>query len=269
MGGTLISFVGMAIGVRHLSSSMGTFEILLLRSAVALAILAPILLCNRDEVDTRLLGRQALRNVVHFGAQYCWTLGIAILPLVEVFALEFTMPIWVTFLSVLFLKEALTLPRVVAAVGGFLGVLIILRPGADVFDPAALIVLMAAIGFAGSVVLVKSLADHVSPLAIVFWMSALQMPMGLVPALNDWVPPTWWDVPAIMLVGMTGLSAHYTMAQALKLADASFLLPIDFLRVPLIALIGFLLFNEPISAWVLAGAVVIFGANYYAATSEG
>lgn len=263
-----MSFIGMAIGVRHLSFSMGTFEILTLRSFVALAILIPVALRWRDTVNTYMFGRQFARNVVHFSGQYCWALGIALLPLSEVFALEFTMPIWVFVLAVFFLNEKLTKPRLIAVAGGFAGILLILRPGAAVFDPAAFIVLAAAIGFAGSVVLVKSMSAHVSSLAIVFWMTVMQLPMALFPALLNWVTPTWAHVPWIILVGVTGLSAHYTMAQALKLADATFLLPIDFLRVPLIAIVGFALFDEPISVWVFAGAALIFGANYYATIKE-
>ena len=213
-------------------------------------------------------GMHAVRNTVHFGAQYCWTLGVVLLPLAEVFALEFTMPVWVALFAYLFLGERISRARLVAVGVSFLGILVILRPGLTIIDPASFIVLLAAMGYGLSIVMVKSLTRDCSPAIIVVWMILLQLPMGFAFALFDWSTPSLSDLPWILLAGVTGLSAHYTMAQALRLLDASIAIPIDFFRVPLIALIGFYFYGETIEVWLLIGAVMIFGSNYYALRAE-
>ncbi|MFV0303477.1 MAG: DMT family transporter [Paracoccus sp. (in: a-proteobacteria)] len=271
MVGSLASFIGMAIGSRELADTMPIAQILVIRSLVGLTvvlILARHLLPElRQMRDIRLHG---LRNIVHFGAQYCWTLGVALMPLAEVFALEFTMPIWVALFAWAALGERIGRARILATLASFIGVLIVLRPGAGIVDPAAFVVLLAAAGYGASAVFVKRLTRHNSPQVIVVWMVLMQLPMGLalLAVRGGWVAPVWGDLLWALLVGITALSAHYTMAQALRSLDASIAIPIDFLRVPLIAVIGWLLYDEPISAAVFIGAAVIFTANFAAMRSE-
>src|SRR5690606_35889185 len=128
-----------------------------------------------------------------FFAQYLWTIGIVLLPLASVFALEFTMPIWVAFFAFLFLKERLTTPRILATIGGFIGVLVIVRPGLGMVDPAAGLVLIAAAGYGLSLILVKQLTREVSPGAIVVWMILIQLPLGFLVSLTDWRPVSFTD----------------------------------------------------------------------------
>lgn len=267
----LASFIGMAIGSRELADTMSIAQILVIRSLVGLVvvlILARHLLPElRQMRDIRLHG---LRNLVHFGAQYCWTLGVALMPLAEVFALEFTMPIWVAIFAWAALGERIGRARIIAMAVSFIGVLIVLRPGAAIIDPAAFVVLLAAAGYGASTVFVKRLTRNSSPQIIVVWMVLMQLPMGLalLALRGGWVAPGWADLPWMLMVGITALTAHYTMAQALRVMDASIAIPIDFLRVPLIAVIGWLLYGEPISAAVFIGAVIIFTANFTAMRSE-
>lgn len=264
MGGTLASFSGMAVAARELSADLSTFEILFFRSFVGLLILLPFVLRNRGAgLRTRRLGLQLLRNVLHFGGQYGWVAAIAVLPLAEAFALEFTMPIWATLLAVLALGERMTSPRYIAVIGGFVGVLVILRPGFAAFNPAVIYMLAAALCFASAVVITKVLIRSDSPLTIIFYMSVIQLPLGLVPALFDWTPPTLAHVPWFILVGLGALTAHFCLARALNLVDATIVLPIDFLRLPLIAFIGAAFYDEPLVIWVIIGAAIIFGANYF------
>lgn len=271
MLGSLTSFIGMAVASRQLSTAMPIVQILVLRSLVGLvvaALLAPRLWPElRRHRDFPL---HLARNVVHFAAQYAWTLGVALLPLAQVFALEFTMPIWVALFAWAALGERVTRIRIAAIAVSFLGVLIVLRPGAGMINPAALLVLASAAGYGASAVFVKRLTRSASPAVIVVWMVLLQLPMGLalMALTGGWVAPRPADLPWIAVVGLTALSAHYTMAQALRVMDASIAIPIDFLRVPLIAVIGWLAYAEPISAAVLFGAVVIFAANFTAMRAE-
>lgn len=271
MCASLASFIGTAIASRELSANMPVLEILFLRTVVGAGL---VLLFARQlwPEMTRLkdMRLHAARNVVHFSAQYCWTLGIVLLPLAQVFALEFTMPIWAALFAWLFLGERVKRARILAIAASFVGVLIILEPGSEGINPAALIVLLAAAGFGASAILVKRLTRNCSSAMIVVWMTLMQLPMALVLLLiaGSWVTPQLADVPLLLTAGLMGLSAHYTMAQALRIMDASVAIPIDFLRVPLIAVIGWMFYDEALSAAIFAGALLIFGANYMAMRAE-
>ncbi|MFL6967931.1 DMT family transporter [Pseudomonas alvandae] len=260
---SLLSFIGMAVASRELSTFMSIFEILFFRSFIGLIIISPVIYKQRAQLQQTLnLGMQIGRNAVHFAGQYAWTVGVASLPLVKVFALEFTTPIWVSLLAFLFLKERISSARVLAAIGGFVGVLVVLRPGIDSIDVAALIVLLAAMGYATSIIMVKKLTLTSSPTIIVIWMVLLQLPLGFGLSLAQWRTPNLECIPWILLLGVTGLSAHFAMAKALSVMDASIAIPIDFFRVPLIAVVGFFLYNESLEIWVLVGALIIFVSNY-------
>jgi drug/metabolite transporter (DMT)-like permease len=175
---------------------------------------------------------------------------------------------WVALLAWLFLGERPAAHRWVAVGGGLAGVALIVRPGTAAFGGAALVVLAAALCFAGSVLLVKSLLRTDGVTAVVFHMSLIQLPMGLVPSLFVWVTPGWTDAPWLAAMGVTALGAHYSMGRALSLADASFALPIDFLRLPCIALVALAVYGEPVDAWTLLGAALIFAGNYWSVRAE-
>lgn len=266
----LFSFIAMTVATRQLSADLPVFQILTLRSAVGLLLI--LSLSRRIWPELRRMEKiplNLLRNSIHFTGQVCWTFGVVLLPLAEVYALEFTMPVWMAVFAFLILGERITRPRLLAIGLSFLGVLVILRPGSGVFDPASFFVLGAAAAFGLQVVLVKMLTRHCSPAIIVVWMVVMQLPMGLVLALPDWRPVGLPHLPWIVIAGIMGLSAHYTMARALKLLDASVAMPIDFFRVPLIAVVGFYLYGETISIWLVIGAGLILFANYYAIRAEG
>lgn len=269
MLGCLASFVGMAVASRELSETLSVFQILFFRSVVGVVIILMFARALMPELKKmERFGFHLARNGVHFAAQYCWTLGVALLPLAEVFALEFTMPVWVALFAFLLLGEQISKPRLFAVFVSFLGILVILRPGLTIVDPISFVVLLSAMGYGLSVIMVKSLTRDCSSAIIVVWMVLLQLPMGLVLAMFDWRPPSLGDLPWIIVAGATALSAHYTMAQALRMLDASIAIPIDFFRVPLIALVGFYFYGESIEIWLLIGAAMIFGSNYYALRKE-
>jgi drug/metabolite transporter (DMT)-like permease len=262
MSGALFSFLTMAIGARELSGALGTFEILFFRSLIGL--IAVSLLLTRHgwrQIATTRLGVHIVRNTAHFGGQFGWFYGIAFIPLAEVFAIEFTVPVWTALLAALLLGEDITRPRLIAVVLGVIGVWMILRPGAAVVHPAAIAVLLGAVGYATSHTLTKKLSGSDTPLAILFYMTLIQLPLGLVPALSRWVVPGLTAWPWLVAVGLTALSAHYCMTRAFQLADATVVVPMDFLRLPLAAVVGFFFYAEKIEWWVLAGAVVIFAGS--------
>jgi drug/metabolite transporter (DMT)-like permease len=262
MTGTLVSFMAMAIGGRELSAELNTFQILFFRSLVGLVAIGALLGRNGwRQLQTGSFLLHAARNTAHFGGQFGWFYGLAALPLAEVFAIEFTVPVWTAVLATLLLGERLSRPRVMAIALGIAGMLIILRPGGAVFQPAALAVLAGAVGYALSHTLTRKLAQIDPPMVIIFYMTAIQLPLGLVPSLAGWVTPSRAMCPWLLAVGLSALTAHYCMARALKLADATVVVPMDFMRLPLIALVGLTLYGERPDVLVLAGAVVMLAGN--------
>jgi drug/metabolite transporter (DMT)-like permease len=269
MTASIASFVLMTVAARQLTARMATFEILFLRSLVALVILAAIRpRLAADAFATRRPGLHVARNLVHFCGQYAWVWAIALTPLAVVTAIEFTTPVWVALLAALLLGERITPPRWAAITGGVVGVLVIVRPGTSALSPGALIVLAGAFCFASAILIVKTILRSDRVTAVVFYMSLIQLPLGLLGALFAWVWPGPGDLPWICAIGLTSLTAHYSMGRALSLGDASFVLPIDFLRLPCIALAALLIFGERIDGWTMAGAAFIFAGNYWSLRRE-
>jgi len=269
MVGALLSFSLMAVSVRELLHSMGSFEILFMRSFVSLALLL-LLLPRRGlaALRTRRFGLHLLRNVFHFGGQYAWVFAISLLPLATVFAIEFTMPVWAALLAMLFLGERLNQGRVVMLVLGVAGVLVMLRPGVGTVQPAALVMLLGAFAYAATMISTKRLSGEDSAFAILFYMGVIQLPLALLPALPQWVWPGIRDLPWVFVIGAAGLVAHYCMTRSFRLADAMVVVPIDFLRLPLIAVVGIIFYGEPIDLTIMLGAAVIFAGTFYSIRRE-
>jgi drug/metabolite transporter (DMT)-like permease len=261
MVGALLSFCVMAVAIRKLSGPLTVMEILALRAALGLAIVGSVALVRpqqRRSINLRRLPLHVLRNSVHFGSQYLWALGLLLLPLATVFALEFTMPAWTMLLAPFFLGERMTRSRVGAVILGLIGVLVILRPGVESFKPAALIVLVAALGYGAQNIATKKLTATESTFAIVFWMNVIQLFLALAFAGPFFVGKLTADlVPAIAGLGSAGLFAHFCLSNAFRAGDASVVVPLDFMRIPLIAVIGWWLYDEPLDVFVFAGAALI------------
>jgi drug/metabolite transporter (DMT)-like permease len=269
MGGAVLSFSLMAIAVRELLRTMGSFEILFLRSVVSLVImLAVVAYAGMERLRTRRFGLHVLRNLFHFSGQYAWVYAIAMLPLAMVFAIEFTMPVWSAVLAVLLMGERLNHGRIVMLALGLIGILIILKPGVEAVPAAALIMLLGSFAYAATMISTKQLAKTDSALAVLFYMSLIQVPLALVPALQQWVTPALAELPWVLAVGVTGLSAHFCLTRSLRIADATLVIPIDFLRLPLIALVGMAFYGEPLQPSILIGAAVIFAGTYYSIRRE-
>ncbi|HEY8251813.1 MAG TPA: DMT family transporter [Burkholderiales bacterium] len=269
MGGAVLSFTVMALAVRGLQARMGSFEIVFFRSVVMLAIvLAMLPRAGMVSVLTRKFSLHLWRNLIHFVGQVLWVYSIGVLTLATVFAIEFTMPVWASLLAWMFLKERLTFPRLVMLAFGLAGVLVILRPGAGSFHPAALAMVLGSLCYASSFIFTKRLTSTDSTLAVLFWMAVIQTPISAAAAAPQWVTPGWADVPWILGIGAGSFSAHYCMTRAMKLVDAMVAVPIDFIRLPLIALIGAAFYGEALDPMVFVGAAVIFAGTYYSLSRE-
>lgn len=262
MGGTLLSFAAMAVAARELSADLGTFQILAIRSFIGLLLISAILSrMGWHHLSLRNFKIHLVRNLAHFCGQFGWFYAIAFIPLAAVFAIEFTVPIWTAVFATILLAERITRVRALAIVLGVIGVLIILRPGLAVVHPAALVLLGGAFAYGLSHVLTKKLSGRDSSLCILFYMTLIQLPLGLLPAAFNWTTLTAVHWPWLMVVGVTGLSAHYCMVRALSLADATVVIPMDFLRLPLIALVGYAFYGEYIDGYLAVGAGFILAGN--------
>ena len=266
MMGAVVSFSCMAVGGRSVSFELDTFEIMMFRSFVGFIVVVGFakMLGTLSEVKYDRLGTHALRNVFHFAGQNLWFYALTLIPLAQVVALEFTSPLWVLVLSPLFLGERLTRIRVIAAICGFVGVLIVARPSPETISVGMISAAIAAIGFAGTMILTKRLTRTQSLTCILFWMTAMQAVLGIVCAGydGDIAVPSLPSVPWLVLIGLAGLCAHFCLTKALTLAPATVIVPVDFLRLPVIAIIGLTLYAEPLDIFVILGAIIIFGANY-------
>jgi drug/metabolite transporter (DMT)-like permease len=262
MVGALLSFSVMAVSIRELSiRGLSIFEILAIRSGIALLVLL-FLLAVRPQLRVhalpRRMGLNFLRNTVHYASQYAWALALTMLPLATVFALEFTMPGWTALLAVWLLHEKMTPSRFGVVVLGLIGVLVILRPGIASFNPAALLVLAAAVGYAITMITTKKLTMTETTFGIIFWMAVIQLPLSLIgsdPAVFFHLG-TRHILPAIG-VGIAGLTSHYCLSNAFRAGDATLVVPLDFMRIPLIAVVGWALYGERLDIFVLLGALII------------
>jgi drug/metabolite transporter (DMT)-like permease len=261
MVGTLLSFSLMAISIRQLGGILNLFELLTVRAVGGLGLLLLVM-----AVQPSLFGYLALRkpfvhlvrNGTHFVANICWTNAVILLPLATVFAIEFLMPVWAGLLAVLLLGERFTVSRAGTIVLGFLGVLVILRPGIQGFQLAALGVLLASFGYAASNIATKKLIPVQTTIAIIFWMNVMQIGMAL-PGIDMAFPARLALHQWLWAFGLAfgGAFAHYCLTNALRVADAIVVIPLDFLRIPLIAFVGWMFYGERIDLWVFIGAGII------------
>jgi drug/metabolite transporter (DMT)-like permease len=263
MAGWLACMVVMAVAGREATLELSVFEVMELRSLIGLCLLYPLIhrAGGVRAMKTAHLGRQLLRNVAHYGAQCGWLAALTLIPLAQVVSIEFTMPIWTAILAVAFLGERMGLWKNIAVLLGLLGVAIIVRPFGGEVSTGQLIALAASLGFATSIIMVKALTRTDRVIAILFWMVVIQSLLGLVPALLVWRWPSTTVWGWLVVIGFCGTYSHYCMTRALLHADATLVVPMDFLRVPLAALTGWLVYAERIDLATAAGAGLILVGN--------
>lgn len=266
MIGAIVSFSAMAVAGRELASDLDTFEMMTYRSVIGVVIVvaAATVRGKLGEITTRQLGRHALRNIAHFAGQNLWLASLSLIPLAQVFALEFTSPLWVILLAPLLLGERFSARKLGVVVCGFAGILIIAQPGVTPVSLGTVTAAGAAVCFALTGILTKQLTRHASVTCILFYLTVMQLVFGLVCAGvdGDISLPTLATLPGIVVIGLGGLAAHYCITTAMTLAPATVVLPVDFARLPVIAMVGMLVYDEPIKMSVFLGALLIFGANY-------
>ncbi|MEM7642299.1 MAG: DMT family transporter [Pseudomonadota bacterium] len=266
MVGAIASFTSMAVAGRAVSLQLDTFEIMLYRSCVGVVIVLAVGLATGrlGTVTTRNLPLQTFRNIAHFTGQNLWFLAITLAPLAQVFALEFTSPLWVLLLAPLILGERVRRVQYAIAAIGFVGVLVVAQPFSGSLSVGLIWAGLAAFFFALTNLLTRKLTRDETVIGILFWLTVLQLIFGIVCAGidGDIARPDATTAPWLILIGLAGLCAHWCLTNALSLAEASVVMPVDFLRLPLIAVIGALAYAEPMDPWVLLGGAIVFGAAW-------
>ncbi|QYX58585.1 DMT family transporter [Roseovarius sp. SCSIO 43702] len=272
MIGSVCAFSAMAVAGREVSFAFDTFEIMMYRSLIGLVIVLAVasLAGTRGQITRRKPGLHLVRNVAHFTGQNLWFYAITVIPLAQVFALEFTSPLWALLLAPLVLGERLTTRRVVLACVGFAGILVVTRPSPETLDWGIGAAATAAVGFAITAIFTRKLTRTETLTCILFWMTALQSVMGLLCAGidGDIALPRLATLPWLVVIALGGLVAHTCLTKALSLAPATVVMPVDFARLPLIAMIGMLFYGESLDIFVFLGAGIIFAANYANIWSE-
>lgn len=266
MCGAIASFSAMAVSARMIGDRHDTFEILAYRSLLGVALVLAVVATTGQtaRLGTRRLGAHAFRNTVHFTGQALWFFAIASIPLAQVIAIEFTSPLWVVLAAPFFLGERLTPAKVLAAILGLAGVLVVARPDFGRVEPGLLAAAGAALFFAATTVITKRLTRGEDIVAILFWLVSFQAGFGLVLAAADGAmrPPDAGTLPWLGVIGLSGLGAHFSLTRALSLAPASQVVPFDFARLPLLAVVGALVFDEPLTLGLAVGAGLILVANW-------
>jgi drug/metabolite transporter (DMT)-like permease len=266
MLGAMVSFTAMAVAGRELAGTLDTFEIMMYRSFIGVIIVLSVATATgtRSEISTNRLGLHTTRNIFHFTGQNLWFYALIYIPLSQLFAFEFTNPLWIAILAPFLLGEVMTRTRILAFVLGFIGILIVARPESAPITFATFAAAACAFMFALTTICTKHLGKTEPTMSILFWLTVLQGLFGIICAGYDGdiaIPPAE-KLHWVAIVGFGGLLAHYSITTALKLAPASVVAPLEFLRLPLIAVVGFILYDEPLLATVFIGAIIVFGANY-------
>ena len=263
MVGWLTLMVVIAVAGREATRELSVFQIMLMRSVLGMGLLWPLVHAagGLSAMRTQRLPQHALRNGVHYAAQYGWFVALTLIPLAQLVSIEFTMPIWSAVLAVFFLGERMNGRKWLAVVLGLVGVAVIVRPSAGTVDAGQLIALACAFGFAISVVLVKSLTQTEAAITVIFWMLVIQSAIGLVPALLVWQWPSAQTWGWVLVVAFCGTYSHYCFARAMQHADTTVVVPMDFLRVPLTALAGWLVYSEQVDLLTGLGVLLILAGN--------
>ena len=266
MTGAMLSFTLMAISGRSLADKLDTFEIMTYRSLIGIVIVLAVAFYAGTwrQFSTQRLGLHLVRNLFHFAGQNLWFFALIYVPLSQMFVFEFSSPLWVAIFAPLILSERLTLTRFFAATIGFFGILVVVRPDFSNLPPELIAAALCAIGFAGATITTKLLTRTETITCILFWLVALQAMFGFIMAGYDGqidVPQgTEWGW--LTLIGVCGLCAHFCITSALQLAPATVVTPFEFLRLPMVSIVGVWLYNEGLEWQVFVGALVVLGANW-------
>lgn len=262
-------FACMIALIRTASKEVHPFEVAFFRNIVGVAMMAPMLIRSGPRaLSTGRFSLHLVRAALGFASMLCWFYTVSVLPLAEAVALNFTAPLFATLFAVMILKEQVGPRRWGALIFGFIGVMVVLRPGAEAVTLPALLAIVSALLVGGSTISIKTLSGSETPNTIVLFMVLLMTPMSLVPAIFVWETPSWNALVWMILLGLAGTFSHLSLARGFAIAEASALMPYDFSRLIFVAIIGYFFFNETPDIWTWIGGLVIAVSSIYVAHRE-
>lgn len=264
-----VSFAFMMTSVRYMDGKFDAFQIVLVRALVGILLVGPLV--SRSGIGalrTNRLPMHFVRTLFALFAMATLYYALADIPVAQAIALTFLIPLFTTIAAGLVLREAVGVHRWGATLVGFAGAMVIIRPGVIEFELPVMLVVLSSALYAGAWSSVKILTRTDSPAVTVFWLNVLMVPLTAIPAAFLWVTPDWSDTLPLMVMALSGWSAHFCQARAFEHSDASAVMPFDFLRLPLGALFGYVLLAEFIDVWTWTGAVIIFVSGYYITRRE-
>jgi len=255
--------------VRHVSDGMHPFEITFFRNLFGLFAILPLAMrAGIGSLRSRQPGLQLLRSGFGLIAMLTWFYGLSVVPIAQATALSFTAVIFGSIGAALVLGERMRLRRWSAVVAGFIGALVILRPGFGEVNPAALIVVLSSICWAGALLTVKRLSSTDSVVCIVTWNSVLLTVLSLPVAIPVWITPKLEQLLWLGLIGVLATLGHLAMTGAFKASDATVVFPVDYTRLVWASVIGYLVFSEVPDVWTWVGGTIIFASTTYIAYRE-
>lgn len=269
MVGSACCFGAMAIAIRLAARHLHPFEVAFFRCVFGLLFTLPLLFHYGPRfLRTQRMPLYLLRCALGVVSMLAAFWAIANMPIAKAIALSYSTPLFVTIGAIFVLGEAVRARRWSAVIAGFIGVLLIVRPGLHGYSPAALVALLAAVMSASVSICLKFLSRTEAPDAIVIWTTLLWVPLSLPAALLFWQWPQGMEWLYLVAAGLLGTSGHMCWMRALKIGDVSLLTPISFVQMPVVAVLAYLLFDETLDRWTILGAAVIFGANAYITVRE-
>lgn len=262
-------FAAMNGAIRHISTEIHPFEIAFFRNFFGFLFMLPWLMsAGLGALKTDRLGLYTLRGAFGIAAMMAWFWSLSVMPLAEAVALNFTLPLFATILAAVILREVVRVRRWTAIFIGFVGAMVILRPGAQEIGLPQLMVLFAALMMAATAITVKVLARTESPVAIVMYMTIFLTPLSAIPAVFVWEWPDWNSLVWLASIGLIANFSHLCITHAFKVADASAVMPFDFARLVFVAIIGYVFFDEFADTWTWVGAGIIAVSAVYIAHRE-
>lgn len=268
MLGSTLSFALMVLAIRYATATVPTTEIAFFRNVFGLIVLLPFVLRRGAGLPrTRHLGLYLARTSIGLAAMLCGFWAVGHLPLAQAISLSYATPLFVTIGAVLWLGETVRIRRWLAVAAGFIGVLVILRPGTG-FSPGMIVALLGALFAALVAIQIKQLSRFDPADTVVFYTYVFWVPMSLLPALLQWVWPSPMAWLWLVATGVMGTFGQLLWTRALALGEVSALQPISFVQLPVLVAFGWWLFGETVDAWTLAGAAIVLGANGYIAHRE-
>ena len=264
-----ILFVAMHTVVRSMSGQLHPFEIAFFRAFLGLFVLLPFVFKDNFSIlKTKNIKLHSLRGILNAGAMLCFFYGLSITPLAQVTALGFSAPLFATVLAVIFLGEVVRVRRWTAIIIGFLGTMIILRPGMVDLGIGPLLIVISAAIWSVALMVIKVMTRTDSSVTISFYASVFLSPLVFFAAFPFWELPSWEQLGWMFLLAALGTFAQTLMNQSLKLADTSVVMPVDFSKMIWATLLGFVFFDEVPDFYTWVGAILIFGSTTYIAIRE-